>query len=339
MHRREGGFYWHMEVGTGRNIYKAFHWPGFASGDRYDERRVMQADAREGVRDSRHVSRRHSSDRHRPSCCRSNESAQFPGKVRPARALRRCRASRRQTGRGAESPRTSPTPTCNIGRCSTTTRPCPASSIGIASSPAMRRVIRSRPISVGPVAVDCRTLVDECRDLSLAATHTAMLPGQRKRPHRSGRLPPTGSQPGSAIVYRVEGTDQCVARIYAFATCTRRDLRSRFPRTAKFTQCHLRARAFPSSQTVYGYLTPILFSGNIDKAETQRICEFRYAKSRERQGEVAASTRRIEPAPSKLSRVEIEYDRDQKCQPRQTTSQRKPAQLNSSIFVSDSRPH
>ena len=42
MHRREGGFYWHMEVGTGRNIYKAYHWPGFASGERYDERSVMQ---------------------------------------------------------------------------------------------------------------------------------------------------------------------------------------------------------------------------------------------------------------------------------------------------------
>ena len=54
MHRREGGFYWHMEVGTGRNIYKAFHWPGFASGDRYDERDGDAADAREGVRDSRH---------------------------------------------------------------------------------------------------------------------------------------------------------------------------------------------------------------------------------------------------------------------------------------------
>ena len=33
MHRREGGFYWHMEVGTGRNIYKAYHWPGFDSGN------------------------------------------------------------------------------------------------------------------------------------------------------------------------------------------------------------------------------------------------------------------------------------------------------------------
>src|SRR5690606_37872620 len=41
-HRREGGFYWHMEVGTGRNIYKAFHWPGFPSGDNYEEREVLR---------------------------------------------------------------------------------------------------------------------------------------------------------------------------------------------------------------------------------------------------------------------------------------------------------
>jgi mannan endo-1,4-beta-mannosidase len=40
-HRREGGFYWHMEVGTGGNFYKAYHWPGFASGAAYDEREVL----------------------------------------------------------------------------------------------------------------------------------------------------------------------------------------------------------------------------------------------------------------------------------------------------------
>ena len=41
-HRREGGFYWHMEVGTGGNRYKAYHWPGFASGDEYDEQQILQ---------------------------------------------------------------------------------------------------------------------------------------------------------------------------------------------------------------------------------------------------------------------------------------------------------
>lgn len=40
-HSRDGGFYWHMEVGLGGNFYKAFHWPGFASGEAYDEIEVL----------------------------------------------------------------------------------------------------------------------------------------------------------------------------------------------------------------------------------------------------------------------------------------------------------
>lgn len=39
-HRREGGFYWHDEP-AGGNLYKAFHWPGFPSGDPYQETRVL----------------------------------------------------------------------------------------------------------------------------------------------------------------------------------------------------------------------------------------------------------------------------------------------------------
>ncbi len=35
-HRREGGFYWHSEP-AGMGLYKAYHWPGFTSGDEYDE--------------------------------------------------------------------------------------------------------------------------------------------------------------------------------------------------------------------------------------------------------------------------------------------------------------
>lgn len=39
-HHRDGGFYWHSEPAGGR-LYKAYHWPGFASGDAYQERQVM----------------------------------------------------------------------------------------------------------------------------------------------------------------------------------------------------------------------------------------------------------------------------------------------------------
>ena len=34
---RDGGFYWHSEPGLGGNLYKAFHWPGSAIGNDYDE--------------------------------------------------------------------------------------------------------------------------------------------------------------------------------------------------------------------------------------------------------------------------------------------------------------
>jgi mannan endo-1,4-beta-mannosidase len=35
-HHRDGGFYWHSEP-LGAGIFKAYHWPGFASGDAYEE--------------------------------------------------------------------------------------------------------------------------------------------------------------------------------------------------------------------------------------------------------------------------------------------------------------
>ncbi len=41
-HNRDGGFYWHSEPGLGGYFYKAYHWPGFISGENYAERDVMQ---------------------------------------------------------------------------------------------------------------------------------------------------------------------------------------------------------------------------------------------------------------------------------------------------------
>ncbi len=39
--RSEGGFYWHSEGASG-DAYKAYHWPGFPSGDRYDETGLLR---------------------------------------------------------------------------------------------------------------------------------------------------------------------------------------------------------------------------------------------------------------------------------------------------------
>jgi mannan endo-1,4-beta-mannosidase len=48
-HRREGGFYWHNEP-LGGNLFKAYHWPGFASGDGYREIPMLQMICRNAYR-------------------------------------------------------------------------------------------------------------------------------------------------------------------------------------------------------------------------------------------------------------------------------------------------
>lgn len=40
-HHKNGGFYWHTEP-VGLGIYKAYHWPGFHSGQAYDERNFLR---------------------------------------------------------------------------------------------------------------------------------------------------------------------------------------------------------------------------------------------------------------------------------------------------------
>ena len=40
-HHRDGGFYWHSET-QGKDIYRAYHWPGFESGEAYDETQLME---------------------------------------------------------------------------------------------------------------------------------------------------------------------------------------------------------------------------------------------------------------------------------------------------------
>ena len=40
-HNRDGGFYWHSE-GAGGDLYKAYHYPGFRSGNRYDETALIK---------------------------------------------------------------------------------------------------------------------------------------------------------------------------------------------------------------------------------------------------------------------------------------------------------
>ena len=70
-------------------------------------------------------------------------------------------------------------------------------------------------------------------------------------------------QPGAAITYRVEGPISKY-RIYSFARNENTTLDvSHSADGNDFQRATIERRAFPSNQTVYGYLTPVLFEGEV----------------------------------------------------------------------------
>ena len=162
--------------------------------------------------------------------------------------------------------------------------------------------------AVGPVAVSCRTLVDECRDISL----TTATDGKVSTASENARTVQEDCHrlvlnPGSAIVYRVDGPISRL-RVYAFAA-TQANLAFAVSADGKtFTPIEAERAAFPSSQTVYGYSTPILFSGVLnEEGPTYLRIAFRDPPASEKEPAKASTSK--SDAAVELSSIEIEYDR------------------------------
>jgi hypothetical protein len=337
MHRREGGFYWHMEVGTGRNIYKAFHWPGFASGDRYDERTVMQlmrakAYAIRGLR-------------------AAPLEAPAPPKLLPIESVS---AISWQGSAGASS--------YDVWRAATADGPWSRIAEGASDAEVQYRPLYNdetaepgekhwyavaarndageskRSNVVGPVAVTCRTLVDECRDVSLldsiegeVSTATENARTVQEDCHR------LAMHPGAAVVYRVQGP---ISRVRVFNFARNQDVDVELAVSAdgrQFRPLDTKRQAFKNAQTVYGYLAPALFEANDDSNSSYVRISLPNDSARGKRseiGEKAAS----EP-PLEISRVEIEYDRiGDKRFSGTAIDLKRATPLNGSIFVDSGQP-
>ena len=307
MHRREGGFYWHMEVGTGRNIYKAFHWPGFESGDRYEERVVMQL-----MREKAHEIR----GREPPPL-----NVPQPPKLLP---LERVSAISWQGSAGASS--------YDVWRAEASQGPWTKTAKSVSDADVQYRPLyndaeaipgqsywyriaarnsagRSRPSNiVGPVRAICHTLVDECRDVALldsmegdVAIATENARTVQEDCHR------LAMQPGSAVVYRLAGP---ISRVRVFSFARGQELTPDLSLSAdgrEFRPLQMKHEVFDTGQTVYGYLTPVLIETDGDDAGTYlRIAVATRPKSDDEPREDGEKTA---AAPVQISRVEIEYDR------------------------------
>ncbi|MEX0641861.1 MAG: cellulase family glycosylhydrolase [Pirellulales bacterium] len=337
MHRREGGFYWHMEVGTGRNIYKAFHWPGFASGDRYDEDTVMPL-----IRNKAYEIR----------------GLQPPPLERPAPpkllSIDRASAISWQGAAGAAGydvwrATAAKGPwikiAANVSDADVQYRPLFHDNGAVPGQQYWYRVVarnmagESEPSNItGPVVVDCRTLVDECRDLSLtAATEGDVSPVSENARTVQEDCHRLALRPGSAVTYHVE---KPISRwsIYAFAPGETTLAIETSTDGKSFQPAKAERKAFPSSQSVYSYSTPILFRGKGGGGNATYLrMALRETPVEEKSQNESRSTKKPEPATAEISRVEIEFDRLANRAPAPEPAAKKAAQLNSSIFI-DGRP-
>jgi hypothetical protein len=327
MHRREGGYYWHMEVGTGRNIYKAYHWPGFESGDRYDERQVMTL-----VREKAHE-------------IRGIKPPPMPAPAAP-KLLPIEHASAiswqgstgaasydvwRSTRPGADWEKTAEA----ISDADVQYRPLFNDASAVPGSEYYYRVVahnesdESAPSNiVGPVRVDCRTLVDEGRDKK----QITMVQGDISLATENARIAledshRLGMHPGSSAVYELDGPIDGW-RVYSFVR--KRDARLEFGVSddgEHFTPVEVKRMEFPPADTVYGYLLPVLLKGKSTEANARYL---RVAMPAPPDGD-----KRGEP-PVEIGRVEIDFDRADSAT-KSAAEKRSAVPMGATVFVDNPR--
>lgn len=292
-HRREGGFYWHMEVNTGRNFYKAYHWPGFDSGAPYDERAVLQLTRDKAfeirgldppalqapaqptllpIEDVAKISWQGSAGASSYDVLRS-ESLDGPWTV---------------VGKDVSDAAVQYRPLFHDDQAKLGRTYC-------YSIVARNAAGDSEPSNVvGPVNVDRRFLVDELADLSLVyeTEGNVVCASENARQFQEDchRL---ALKPGSSVTYRLDGPVRAW-RVFVFASDEHVPLDvTASPDGADYEPLAVTREVVASGQGEYGYATPILFHGDASR------CEDRYLRI-----SLAATA---EPERLELSRVEIEF--------------------------------
>jgi mannan endo-1,4-beta-mannosidase len=217
-HSRDGGFYWHSEPHGGDN-FKAYHWPGFASGESYDETRVLReirrrAFAIRGIRDP---------ERGTPGAPAIIEVGS--GGLLSWRGAAGAGAyDVQRTDSLTEAWRTIAT---GVSDAATQYRPLYSDQSVVSGKSYWYRVVarndagRSPPSEpFGPVTMDHRTLVDELWNGSRVFFSTGSLAfrSDQARRFKEDAHGLTGKS-GAAVVYRTDGPI-VGGRVWAFAETT-----------------------------------------------------------------------------------------------------------------------
>ena len=293
-HRREGGFYWHMEVGTGGNFYKAYHWPGFASGAAYDEQQVFALMREKGFE----IQGLSPAPKLAPPAPPRLLPIESPAAISWQGAAG---ASSYDVLRALAQPEPWKTVAHNVTDADVQYRPLWHDDTAVPGQEYFYRVVArnaagdSAPSNVvGPVTSRYRTFVDECRDLKRAdqtqGDVTVRSDNVRRTQEDSHRLE---LGPGGAVVYRVDAPIRSW-RVFAFTEKPDADLLvTASSDGTNFHPLEVKRRAFSSGQGDYGYLVPVLFEGTTPRGNPKYL-------------RIESPAGADEKEPPQLSRVEIE---------------------------------
>jgi mannan endo-1,4-beta-mannosidase len=308
-HRREGGFYWHSEP-SGANLFKAYHWPGFATGDDYEERELLQIVAEFAERVDR--SPREPLPIARPRLL----PIEHPGRISwqgssgaVAYDVERAATAAGPwtvVGEGIDDTLTQYRPLfCDPGASSGESYFYRVTARGAAGATAMSNV-------VGPVAVAHRLLVDELADDALLDRTEGVVERRTGDPRRVQEDAHRWElAPGGAVVYEVPA-DATSVTAWVFASTAGPDCQISVSGDGQtFAPVASQASTTNRDQGDYGYLRPTLLRAAIDQPAVRFIRIANGAASddpEESPYESTADGRSLGVQTFELSRIEITYD-------------------------------
>lgn len=270
-HSRDGGFYWHMEVGTGGNFYKSYHWPGFASGAAYDEIAVLKL-ARDKAFEIQGVDPPPINRPQPPKLLTTQDAAAISWQGATGASSYDVERAEAEDG-----------PWTKVGRDVTDAdvqyRPLWSDAHATPGREYFYRVVarnsagESAPSNVvGPVRPEDRTLVDDCRSLENVAGHNGNVKlrtdNVRTTQEDAHRIE---LAPGASIDYHVAGPIKAW-RVFAFAESPDVELEAAGSTDGKnFSPLPVDRRVYSSGKGDYGYLAAIRFSGALQDGEAQTL--------------------------------------------------------------------
>jgi mannan endo-1,4-beta-mannosidase len=304
-HRREGGFYWHSEP-SGGNLYKAFHWPGFASGDEYRERETLDLLVRKAAE------------------IRGEEPV-APSIPRPARLLPidhpgriSWQGSTGAAGYDVERATTADGPwttiASSVSDAATQYRPLFSDALAQPGQDHYYRVIArnaagAAPPSnvVGPIRIDHAFLVDELQDEALVdsiAGPVRLTTSEARRVREDAHRVALG--PGGSLTYKLPpGAADATVFVFVADDATTCELLASSD-GATFVPLKATTVASANGGGDYGYMKPLLVRAAVDLPGARFL---RIAQAAKPRNGAAGSDRKV--GEIEVSRVEMGLGRDE----------------------------